>query len=109
MRARLLFATLIAFAMALAPLAMPAGAAAMAAPAHHGTMAKAGHCPDAPRPSHHQGADKGCCVAGCMALALLPALAADPAGAGEPREWPGPDRFRLGYLGEIATPPPRPA
>ena len=107
MRLRLLFLTLIAFAMALAPLAMPVSAA-MAAPAgQHQAMNQAGHCPDAPMPSHHQQTEKSCCVAGCMALAALPAPAHAPALHAATRERPVPDHFRRGYLGEIATPPPR--
>src|SRR5262245_14124454 len=106
-RARLLFAMLIAFAMALAPLAMPAGEAMAAQPAHHGAMAKAGHCPEAPMPSHHNQADKSGCVAGCMALANLPMRGLDAAMPASSRERPATDQFRRGYLGEIATPPPR--
>jgi Ni/Co efflux regulator RcnB len=107
MRMRLLFLTLIAVAMALAPLAMPVSDV-MAAPAgHHQAMAKAGHCPEAPKPSHHHQAEKSCCVAGCMALAALPVPAGEPALHGATRERPEPDQFRRGYLGEIATPPPR--
>ena len=104
-RIRFLFAMLIAMALAMTPLAMPMGEA-MAAPGHHAT-AKAVHCPDAPKPGHHTQADKSCCVAGCMALAMLPAPAGEPAMAAGSRERPQPDRFRRGYLGEIATPPPR--
>ena len=111
MRLRLLFLTLIALAMALAPLAMPVGEA-MAAQhgtmaGHHQAMGNAGHCPDTPRPCHQQQAEKSCCVAGCMALAALPAPADGPTLHAATRERPAPDHFRRGYLGEIATPPPR--
>jgi hypothetical protein len=110
-RIRFLFAMLIAMALAMTPLAMPAGAAMAAVPDHHAAMGAhktgAEHCPDTPKPSHPIQADKSCCVAGCMAVAALPAPADDPAIAGSTRERPSPDRFRRGYLGEIATPPPR--
>ena len=106
MRLRLLFLTLIAFAMALAPLAMPLGEAMAASAGHHQAM-NAGHCPDAPMPSHHQQSEKSCCVAGCMALAALPVPADEPAMIGRTIERPALDHFRRGYLGEIATPPPR--
>ncbi len=105
MRLRLILLTFIAFAMALAPLAMPVGEA-MATPASHHQM-KSGHCPEAPKPSHHNQADGSCCVAGCMALAALPVPTDEPALHGATVERPGADQFRRGYLGEIATPPPR--
>jgi len=111
MRLRLLCLTLIALAMALAPLAMPVGEV-MAAQngtmaGHHQAMGNAGHCPEAPKPSHHQQAEKSCCVAGCMALAALPVPVDEPALHTATRERPAPDHFRRGYLSEIATPPPR--
>jgi len=107
-RIRFVFAMLIAFAMAMAPLAMPIGAAQAAQPMHHGGMAKTEHCGDTkPQPSHHDQADKSCCVAGCMALAALPSPSAEAVMPASSRERPQRDRFRRGYLGEIATPPPR--
>jgi hypothetical protein len=107
-RIRFLFVMLIAFAMAMAPLAMPVGAAQAAQPRHHAAMGKTEHCSDTePQPSHHNQADKSCCVAGCMALAALPSPSAGAVMLAGSRERPQPDRFRLGYLGEIATPPPR--
>jgi hypothetical protein len=109
MRLRLIFAILVGLALALAPLAMPMGQA-MAGPASHSqSMGKAAHCPDAPKPSHHQQGDKNCCVAGCMALAALPAPTQEAAMLGQTRARPALDHFRRGYLGEIATPPPRAA
>lgn len=99
---------LIAVAMSLAPLAMPAGEAAAAPMAsHHGEMATAGHCGEAPDTGQADKAvGKSCCVAGCMSFAIDRTTASDLPITGL-LERPGADRFRLGYLGEIATPPPR--
>lgn len=106
---RIFMAMIVALALALGPLAMPGEAAMAAAPAHHGDMAGAGHCDERQQPDHRDQAAKGCCVAGCMAVAALPAPSAELAALPEGRERPAPDRFRRGYLGEIATPPPRTA
>lgn len=115
---RRLFALLFAIAMTLAPLGMPAMAEAASPPAaaHHGAMAGTEHCDDQPQPDRHQekhqsqhqggAADKSCCAAMCVAVVVPSGAAQLPAYHG-PRERPAPDRFRLGYLGEIATPPPR--
>lgn len=107
MHVRTLLLMLIAVAMAMTPLAMPGGATMAAQPDHHGAIAETGHCPDQPKQSQPIKADKDCCVAGCMAVAALPAPAEEPAMTGGSSERPSPDRFRRGYLGEIATPPPR--
>ncbi|MFL6739880.1 MAG: hypothetical protein ACJ8E4_02890 [Sphingomicrobium sp.] len=110
-RLREIFAMMVAMAMALAPLAMPMGKAEAAPAGDHqamnADMNRAEHCPDAPKPGHPAQTDKSCCVAGCIAPAILPAPAeaADLAGSAPAR--PAADRFRPGYLGEIATPPPR--
>ena len=106
---RRLFALLmLAVAMALAPLGMPAMAeASPPASAHHGAMAGEGHCQDQPQPASDRGkADKNCCVAMCVAVVVPAGADALPEFHG-PSERPAPDRFRLGYLGEIATPPPK--
>jgi hypothetical protein len=106
----LFLAMVMALALALGPLAMPSGQAMAAAPAaHHAAMASAGHCDEQGQPDrrdHPAKAAKTCCV-GCIAVANLPAPPAEPAAMPRLRERPAPDRFRLGYLGEIATPPPR--
>lgn len=105
-----LFAMLFALTIIVAPLAMPAGAeAAMPAPAsNHGDMAKQGHCDGEPAQDHHgKAADKGCCTTMCMAVAGAPAAAVEPLHYGASTLRPGAAPFRRGYLGEIATPPPR--
>ena len=107
---RLLLSALIAMAMAFAPLAMPIGEALAAQPSHHGAaagMAKDDHCSGKPQQKHAQKDKKSCCVAGCFALA---SLNAPEAGMAVPRssvEQPVREQFRHGFLGEIATPPPR--
>ena len=93
-------------ALALGPLAMPAEMAMAAAP----QMSAMDHCDEQPQPepARHDQTGKSCCV-GCIAVAGLAGPMLDGAVLHGSRERPGPDRFRLGYLGEIATPPPRSA
>ena len=112
---RLLSSLLVAIAMLVAPLGMPAmakGTVRMpaAAAAHHGQMAGKGHCDEQqPQPGHPvKAADKNCCAAMCHAMVVPPGMAELPA-FHAPRERFAPDRFRPGYLSEIATPPPRTA
>lgn len=112
---RILFAIWIAVAMAVAPFAMPMGEASAAPAGHHAAMASdagdvgdAGHCDEQQAPGHSdQDKDKPCCVAGCMAAATLPAMGGEALALPGMSERPGLDMFRRGYLGEIATPPPR--
>lgn len=98
---------LLAIAMTLAPLGMPAMAEAAAQAGDHAAMAGQGPCDDAPTPrDQHKGADKSCCAAMCVAV-VVPSGAAEPVAYHAPHNRPAPDRFRRGYLGEIATPPPK--
>lgn len=103
---RRLVTLLIGLAMALAPLGMPAMAEAASA-SHHGQSMHQGHCDEQPQPDQHRKSiDKNCCVAMCSAVV------APPGGADLPifhatRERPASDLQRHGFLGEIATPPPR--
>lgn len=115
MTLRLFLTVLMALALTLGSLAMPGGAA-MAAPLvpHHDPVdAEAmgpGHC-DEPQPAESQDgggkAAKGCCVAGCVAVADLPGASLGSGTVPGLRLRLARDRFRLGYIGEIATPPPR--
>ncbi len=109
MSLRLLFSMMVALALAFAPFAMPMGeASAAAATGHHEGMAKAGHCDDTPAPANSDGhKEKPCCSSGCMAAAMLPAAGEFVAASPHSTERRGLDRFRRGFLGEIATPPPR--
>lgn len=106
---RLFLSMVVAMALAFAPFAMPVGEAhAAVATGHHQGMATAGHCDDAPAPAkadHHK--EKPCCTAGCMAAAMIPPTGEVAAILPHATERPGLDRFRRGFLGEIATPPPR--
>jgi hypothetical protein len=107
------FAILIAVAMMFVPLAMPGGPAMAApGPSRHDLLrnqmdhcgAKAGH----PQ-NRGKSIDRSCCAAMCIGVALAP-VSTEPALAYArmaPR--PSADPFRRGCLGEIATPPPRPA
>jgi hypothetical protein len=110
---RFIFSIMIAMALAFGPFAMPMGEAS-AAPmgGHHEGMAKAGHCDDQQAPAKSDGhsdkhKEKPCCTAGCMAAAMLPAMGEPVAALPNSTERPGLDRFYRGFLGEIATPPPR--
>jgi hypothetical protein len=104
-----LFALLLVVAMSLAPLGMPAMAEAATPAAHHGAMAKqvGGHCDQQPQPTqHHKASDKGCCAAMCVAM-VAPTGAAELPAYHAARERLASDNDRHGFLGEIATPPPK--
>ncbi len=104
---RSLFMMLCALAMMVAPLTMPAGRAAAAAP-HHGAMAGAGHCGEkSDTDRSHKTVDDGCCAAMCLGLSMATAMAGEPLPYDASALRPGAAPFRRGYLGEIATPPPR--
>lgn len=108
---RRLFAILVALALLFAPAFTDAGEAFAATPDHHARMMEAGHCqmPSSNSGDHNKAPIKSCCVAMCMAVAIAPdvraaVVAQAPATAyfAAPGSWHG-------YLGEIATPPPRQA
>jgi hypothetical protein len=111
MRSRFLFILVMAVAMAMAPFAMSIGEAMAAAPAHHGGTSAGndapGHCSGEPEQEPADESGESCCAAGCFALATLEAPAAEAASLSVARERPAQQIFRRGYLGEIATPPPR--
>jgi hypothetical protein len=103
---------LLAFMAMIAVLfasALTGSAAASAATMTHDTQTmEMGHCSSPPADQHDgKGMAKNCCIAMCMAVAVAPTA---PAQLGEihhqasyfavPRSWHG-------FLGEIATPPPR--
>lgn len=107
---RTLFAMLIAFAVLFAPTATRAAEAADAAPVRHMQMMDSGPCQMPPaKSSDHGKMDKNCCISMCMAVAIAPTAPAEVAETTHgvtyfavPKSWHG-------YLGEIATPPPRSA
>jgi hypothetical protein len=108
---RRFFAMWIAVAMIFVPLAMLDGAAMAApGPSHHGAMSvEADHC--GTKASHQQdrdkSADKSCCAAMCIGVAMAPVLSGRALVHSRIILRPSADPFRQGYLGEIATPPPR--
>lgn len=84
-----------------------AAASATAMPGHDVQMMEMGHCSSSPAKDDGKVPVKSCCVAMCMAVAVEPATPArlnqvhyQAAYFAVPATWHG-------FLGEIATPPPR--
>lgn len=106
---RKLFGAFVALAVLFAPASAYAAERAMAVPGHDMQMMEAGHCKAPPSQSgdHDKAADKSCCISMCMAVAIAPtAPVLEKVARPAPPVFALP-AFRLGYLGEIATPPPR--
>ncbi|MDQ3143285.1 MAG: hypothetical protein M3Q57_00180 [Pseudomonadota bacterium] len=103
-----LFAILIAAAMLFAPFAMQGPAMAAMPSDHHGQMMVEGHCEEPTgTEKDSKPADKPCCAAMCSAAAIpAPGLYAKRVFAPLPAT-PLAANFYQGFLGEIATPPPR--
>jgi hypothetical protein len=104
-------AALLALAVLFAPTIARAKETAMTASGHHEMRSmEAGHCKVPPTStSHHKAAGDSCCISMCTAVAVAPDAPA--VGAALPRSnsyFAGPTTW-IGYLGEIATPPPRTA
>jgi len=106
MGSRTLLLLLVALMVFAAPM-LTARAAHAAVPAQPLSMMDSGHCPSMPLNGHHKAPAKSCCVAICAAVAITaiatlgePAAIAVPGGLSVPRLDPG-------FLGDIATPPPR--
>ena len=111
MSIRKLLGILIALAVLFAPSA--AYAAMPMAPTAHGDMQmmEMGHCDAPPSKSadHDKNAGKSCCISMCMAVAVAPdAPAADVEVEHAATYFAVPASWH-GFLGEIATPPPRTA
>lgn len=104
-----IFAILIAVALVFAPLAIQSGAAMAMAPAdHHGQMAGADHCGTKPEPNAgHKAPDNDCCVAMCVATAVIPTGLAVPPQFAALVLSPSPAPVGHGFLAELPTPPPR--
>jgi hypothetical protein len=102
---RRLFAIFVALGVLFAPSVTYASVAM--APHHDMQMMEMGHCESPPATADGKAPVKSCCISMCVAVALAPSV---PANAVElehsasyfavPVSWHG-------YLGEIATPPPR--
>ncbi|HEV8407892.1 MAG TPA: hypothetical protein VGQ34_08135 [Sphingomicrobium sp.] len=103
-------ALMIALAVLFAPALTHAGAAFAAMPSHDMQIMEAGHCQAPPSQSgHHDKDGKSCCISLTIGVAACPSA---PVGAAIVLG--SPPVFRLAtlhrpYLGELATPPPRPA
>lgn len=104
---RLIFAILIAAAMLFAPFGMQSAMAA--APAdHHSQLAANDHCDGQPAPEQdNKSADKPCCAAMCMGIAIEPAARVEPLDFGRTVERPSLAERPHSYLAELPTPPPR--
>lgn len=106
---RPLFATLVAFAMLFAPLAMETGSAMAMAPSdHQSQMMEKGHCGDQPaKGKDGKAMGKSCCVAMCAAVAVTAAAAVEPLAFARTVNRPSQEQFHHSYLAKLATPPPR--
>lgn len=106
---RRLFAILAALAVLFAPALTSAAAASAAVPDHQMQMMDTGHCKSMPASSHDKGDGHSCCISMFVGLTAAPSA---PLAEVEPVASP-PVSFiptlHRPYLGEIATPPPRPS
>jgi hypothetical protein len=105
---RTIFAALIALAVLFAPSAVAAEHMA-AMPGHDMLMMDMGHCDGPSSKSDHKAAGKSCCISMCMAVAITPEGRASDCGAEQRATYFAQSAWWHGYLGEIATPPPRSA
>lgn len=105
---------LVAISVLFAPGLARAGEAYAAVPDHDMQMMEAGHCTSAPSGTdgkssgkHDKSMAKSCCIAMCMAVAVAPSSPTDS--RLPPRAMTGVALATsyIGYLAEIATPPPR--
>ena len=104
---RSLFAILIAAAMLFAPFGMQSAMAATPAD-HLSQMSSNDHCDGKPaRDQDHKSADKPCCTAMCMAVAVEPAAGVEPLGFERTVARPSLAEHPHSYLAELPTPPPR--
>ena len=75
---------------------------------HDMQMMEMGHCSSPPSSQHDgKGMAKNCCIAMCMAVAIAPAVPAQPNEIHHQASYFAVPKSWHGYLGEIATPPPR--
>lgn len=114
MSIRKLFAVLIALAVLFAPSVTYASMPAAMAHDHAMPMMEMGHCETLPgqtpaKSADDSKADKNCCMAMCTALAVAPSAPAESAEPKHAQSYFAVPQSWHGYLGEIATPPPRTA
>jgi hypothetical protein len=110
---RFLFALLIGIAMTMTPLGMQAAVAAPAMP-HHETMAlgpgSMDHCAGKPKQDQpKKAADKNCCAAACVGIALTDGAGADPLLFAAVPMHASAALHLDGVQAELPTPPPRSA
>lgn len=104
------FATMIAFALLFAPVAMQSGAAmASSMPSNHTSqMIDKGHCGETSEDGKSgMAGGELCCVAMCSAVAVAPAATVKPFAFLTSVERPALDQPGHSFLAELATPPPR--
>ena len=98
---------LLALAVLVAPSAVAAEHMAMM-PGHDMQLMEMGHC-DAPpsKNADHDKSGKSCCILMCMAVAVTPETPMSNVGVEHVATYFAVPTSWHGYLGEIATPPPR--
>lgn len=109
-----LFAVLAAVALLFAPALT---GTASATPAQHEMamagasmqMMEGGPCRSMPSADHGKGMAKNCCMAMCMAVAVAPSAPDELPTVTQAEATFTIPKSHKGYLGEIATPPPRAA
>ena len=101
---------LFAIMIALAVLSAPAVTYAAASTTHHNMQTmEMGHCQMLPsKGGDHRKADgKSCCISMCVAVAIAPAAPSEALELEHAGTYFAAPQWWHGFLGEIATPPPR--
>ena len=102
---------ILAFVLTIAVLFASAfsGVAAVSAatPMHDMEMMEMGHCSSPPSSHDGKGMTKQCCISMCMAVAIAPSAPDEMPTAARAVATFSLQKSPVGYLGEIATPPPR--
>jgi hypothetical protein len=106
---RSLLGALLALALLFAPALASAAAAHIAVPDHQMQMMETGHCKSVPSSHDDKSDGKSCCISMCMAVAIAPSVPADAPEARHDTVYFVVAQAWHGFLGEIATPPPRTA
>lgn len=110
---RFLFALLIGIAMTLTPLGMQAAVAAPAMPNHEMMAMGSGsmdHCAGKPKQGQpNKAADKNCCAAACVGIAMTEGAGADPLPFAAVAMHASAALHLDGVQAELPTPPPRSA
>jgi len=105
---RPLFAFVLTIAVLFASALSGSAVASAATMNHDMQMMEMGHCSSMPSKDDGKTPVKSCCIAMCAAAVAVapPAPAELPVVQQAPATFPTPAGY-VGYLGEIATPPPR--